>query len=105
MVLSALSTVIASVISSISTVRDPDWDVEVTGLHKRFGDFVALNGIELNIRRGEFFGLLGPSGCGKTTLLRILAGLEMADAGEVVIRGRPVGHLPAHKKKKEAKEG
>lgn len=98
MVLSALSTVIASVISSTSTVRDPDWDVEVTGLYKRFGDFVALNGIELNIRRGEFFGLLGPSGCGKTTLLRILAGLEMADAGEVVIRGRPVGHLPAHKR-------
>jgi hypothetical protein len=52
--LSALSTVIAGVISSISTLRDPDWDVEVTGLHKRFGDFVALNGIELNIRRGEF---------------------------------------------------
>jgi len=86
------------VISSAPTLRDPDWDVELTGLHKRFGDFVALDGIDLRIRRGEFFGLLGPSGCGKTTLLRILAGLEMADAGEVVIRGRPVGHLPAHKR-------
>ncbi len=85
-------------ISSAPTLRDPDWDVELTGLYKRFGDFVALDGINLHIRRGEFFGLLGPSGCGKTTLLRILAGLEMADAGEVVIRGRPVGHLPAHKR-------
>jgi spermidine/putrescine transport system ATP-binding protein len=47
---------------------------------------------------GEFFGLLGPSGCGKTTLLRIIAGLEVADGGEVVIRGQPVGHLPAHKR-------
>lgn len=68
------------------------------GLYKRFGNFVALDGIDLQIRRGEFFGLLGPSGCGKTTLLRILAGLEMADAGEVLIRGRKVGHLPAHKR-------
>ncbi|MCJ2541669.1 ABC transporter ATP-binding protein [Synechococcus bigranulatus str. 'Rupite'] len=82
----------------ISGARDPDWDVELRGLYKRFGDFVALDGIDLQIRRGEFFGLLGPSGCGKTTLLRILAGLEMADAGAVVIRGRPVGHLPAHKR-------
>lgn len=87
---------VAGVIAGTS--RDPDWDVELKGLRKRFGDFVALDGIDLQIRRGEFFGLLGPSGCGKTTLLRIIAGLEMADAGEVVIRGRPVGHLPAHKR-------
>ncbi|MEN9230329.1 MAG: ABC transporter ATP-binding protein [Thermostichus sp. DG02_5_bins_236] len=87
-----------TVISSASTLRDPDWDVELRGLYKRFGDFVALDGIDLQIRRGEFFGLLGPSGCGKTTLLRILAGLEMADAGTVLIRGRQVGHLPAHKR-------
>ncbi|MGQ9838668.1 MAG: ABC transporter ATP-binding protein [Cyanobacteriota bacterium] len=87
-----------TVISHAATCRDPDWDVELRGLYKRFGDFVALDGIDLQIQRGEFFGLLGPSGCGKTTLLRILAGLEMADAGEVVIRGRSVGHLPAHKR-------
>ncbi len=86
----------AGVIAGIS--KDPDRDVELKGIRKRFGNFVALDGITLQIRRGEFFGLLGPSGCGKTTLLRIIAGLEMADAGEVVIRGRPVSHLPAHKR-------
>ncbi len=73
-------------------------DVEVVGVYKRFDDFVALDGVDLTIKQGEFFSLLGPSGCGKTTLLRILAGLELADSGQVRIRGRDVGHLPAHKR-------
>ncbi|GAB3344491.1 ATP-binding cassette domain-containing protein [Chromohalobacter beijerinckii] len=63
--------------------------IEMQGLHKRFGrDTVALDGVDLDIRAGEFFTLLGPSGCGKTTLLRILAGLEEPDAGSLVVGGR-----------------
>ncbi|QDQ25458.1 putative 2-aminoethylphosphonate ABC transporter ATP-binding protein [Chitinimonas arctica] len=65
-----------------------------TGIHKRFGGFRALDGIDLPIRKGEFLCLLGPSGCGKTTLLRILAGLEQQDGGTVHMGGRDIGRLP-----------
>ena len=66
----------------------------VSGVAKRFGGFSALRDIGLAVRRGEFVCLLGPSGCGKTTLLRIIAGLEAADAGEVRMAGRDVTRLP-----------
>src|SRR6266581_619574 len=55
--------------------------VHVTGLRKRYGDVVALAGVELSVHEGEFFTLLGPSGSGKTTLLRLIAGFETPDAG------------------------
>ena len=55
--------------------------VHVTGLRKRYGDVVALGGVELTIAAGEFFTLLGPSGSGKTTLLRLIAGFERPDGG------------------------
>jgi sulfonate transport system ATP-binding protein len=67
-----------------SSPQDPR-AVQIRGLSKAFGPKVVLDGIDLDIARGEFVVLLGPSGTGKTTLLRILAGLERADAGEVLV--------------------
>ncbi|WP_330254459.1 ATP-binding cassette domain-containing protein [Nocardia sp. NBC_00565] len=62
--------------------------VSITGLRKAFGTKTVLDGVDLTIRRGEFVVLLGPSGTGKTTLLRLLTGLEVPDAGEVLVPGR-----------------
>ena len=62
----------------------------VTRLSKSFGDLEALRGINLNVERGEFISVVGPSGCGKTTFLRIVAGLEHASSGEVLLDGRAV---------------
>ncbi len=61
--------------------------IEVKNIHKRFGSFVALDNVSLNFPTGELTALLGPSGCGKTTLLRIIAGLEQLDAGQVLLEG------------------
>jgi ABC-type Fe3+/spermidine/putrescine transport system ATPase subunit len=69
--------------------------VEFRGITKTFGTHRAVDAVSLEIRRGEFFSLLGPSGCGKTTTLRLLAGLETPDAGEILLEGAPIAHLPA----------
>jgi sulfate transport system ATP-binding protein len=61
--------------------------IQVKNIEKRFGDFIALNNVSLDFNSGELVALLGPSGCGKTTLLRIIAGLEQADGGVVVLDG------------------
>ena len=61
--------------------------IEVRGLRKTFGSFVALNDVSLNVASGELVALLGPSGSGKTTLLRIIAGLEVPDTGSVLLEG------------------
>ncbi|HEY8026494.1 MAG TPA: sulfate ABC transporter ATP-binding protein [Burkholderiaceae bacterium] len=61
--------------------------IEVKNIEKRFGDFTALNDVSLNFPAGELTALLGPSGCGKTTLLRIIAGLEFPDRGQVLLDG------------------
>ncbi|MBU1365663.1 MAG: sulfate ABC transporter ATP-binding protein [Gammaproteobacteria bacterium] len=61
--------------------------IQVRNIHKEFGSFTALNDISLDFPTGELVALLGPSGCGKTTLLRIIAGLEQADAGQVLLDG------------------
>jgi iron(III) transport system ATP-binding protein len=68
--------------------------VALEGVAKKFGQFVALRGVTLSVRPGEFVCFLGPSGCGKTTLLRIIAGLEQQNAGRVMMGGRDVSALP-----------
>jgi spermidine/putrescine transport system ATP-binding protein len=70
----------------------------VKNVNKRFGDVQALKGVSLHVREGEFFTLLGPSGCGKTTLLRIVAGLELPDTGQVILGGDDITSLPATKR-------
>jgi sulfate transport system ATP-binding protein len=72
--------------------------IEVRGIDKRFGDFVALHDIDVSIGSGELTALLGPSGGGKSTLLRIIAGLESPDSGTVEIEGIEATHLPPQKR-------
>ena len=68
--------------------------LRLEGIHKDFGSFTALKGIDLDIQQGEFVCFLGPSGCGKTTLLRIIAGLEVQTAGRIELAGRDISALP-----------
>ena len=83
---------------SATALQDPpehrlpegDLAVETHGLTKRFGDNVAVNGVELLVPRGCAFGYLGPNGAGKTTLIRTLLGLTHADAGTMSLLGYPV---------------
>jgi putrescine transport system ATP-binding protein len=72
--------------------------IQLEGVTKRFGPMVAVNGIDLTVAQGEFFSLLGASGCGKTTLLRLIAGLEYADEGRILIDGRDMAAVPAYRR-------
>jgi sulfate transport system ATP-binding protein len=72
--------------------------IEVRNITKRFGNFVALDDVSLTIPSGELVALLGPSGCGKTTLLRIVAGLEIPDAGQVLFSGEEATHVHARER-------
>ena len=72
--------------------------LNIEGIRKTFGEFVALDDIDLAVGEHEFVCLLGPSGCGKTTLLRIVAGLLEADRGRMMLGGRDLAALPARKR-------
>ncbi len=71
-------------------------EIELRGLSKRFGDFVALDAIDLDVHGGEFFSLLGPSGCGKSTTLRLIGGFEAPTAGVVRVDGIDLASTAAH---------
>lgn len=72
--------------------------VSIQSVTKRFGDFVALNNVSLNIQDNEFFTLLGPSGCGKTTLLRTIAGFEDVTSGSILLQGKDIAGLPPNER-------
>jgi putative spermidine/putrescine transport system ATP-binding protein len=71
-------------------------DISVRGLTKRYGDVVAVDGVDLDIEQGEFFTMLGPSGSGKTTTLRMIAGFEVPDEGSIELAGQDVSRLPPY---------
>ena len=65
--------------------------LRVENLYKRYGDFLALNGLQMHVRKGELFGFVGPNGAGKTTTIRIIVGLLTASSGDVWVAGQRVG--------------
>ena len=72
--------------------------MEVVEVTKRFGAVTAVDCVSLSVKAGEFLAVLGPSGCGKTTILRMLAGFEQPDSGEIFISNVPVAGVPAYKR-------
>ena len=94
-ILALIAVLALVVVTSLRPQGEPQMSIEITGVGKRFGDFVALDDIDLDIPTGQLTALLGPSGGGKSTLLRIIAGLELSDTGTVEIEGtrrhRPAG--------------
>jgi len=88
--------------TSVKEQRSPDTtaelDVELRKVFKVFNGETAVRGVDLEIHRGEFFSILGPSGCGKTTTLRLVAGFDAPSAGEVLIQGQPMNHVPPHRR-------
>ncbi|MFE6510523.1 ABC transporter ATP-binding protein [Nocardioides sp. NPDC057767] len=85
----------------MTTKATPDpssGSVTISGLTKTYGQATAVDGLDLEIRAGEFISLLGPSGCGKTTTLRMIAGFEKPDSGSIVIGGRDVVRLAPYQR-------
>jgi spermidine/putrescine ABC transporter ATP-binding subunit len=81
-----------------STKGEPVYDVEFRGVTKRFGSLTAVNAVDLEVHKGEFLSLLGPSGCGKTTSLRLIAGFEQPDEGEILIGGVDAVGIPPYRR-------
>jgi putrescine transport system ATP-binding protein len=72
--------------------------LRIEAVSKRFGDFIAVDQLSLDIYQGEFFALLGPSGCGKTTLLRLVAGFEQPSAGRILLDSVDLASVPPHRR-------
>ena len=72
--------------------------LSIQGIHKKFGHNPALTDVNFAVAEGEIVCLLGPSGCGKTTLLRIIAGLETPDTGQILLEGQDIGPVPPHQR-------
>lgn len=72
--------------------------LEVCNVTKRFDDVAAINNVSLSVNAGEFFTLLGPSGCGKTTLLRLIAGFDVPDTGQIILDGEDITHIPSERR-------
>jgi putrescine transport system ATP-binding protein len=90
----------ASGTASAGTWRDPGArpHLQLTDIVKTFGSVRAVDGVSLDIFPGEFFALLGPSGCGKTTLLRMLAGFDTPDSGQILLDGEDLTTIPPHER-------
>ena len=69
--------------------------VELKNINKTYGSYQASKNVNFGIEKGKLIGLLGPSGSGKTTILRMIAGLETPDSGEIIINGKVVNDVPA----------
>ena len=70
--------------------------LRLRGVVKKFGDFTALHGIDLEIREGEFFTIVGPSGSGKSTMIRLLVGMDEVTSGEILLRDKRIDQTPAN---------
>ena len=90
----------AGAASAFAPWDDPAQQPLITfqGVSKRFGDFTAIDNLNLSIYRREFFALLGPSGCGKTTLMRMLAGFETPSAGSIFLDGQDIAPVPPNRR-------
>ena len=86
----------AAIETTSTSEADDVPDVRLSGVRKTYGDVVAVDRVDLDIRRGEFFTMLGPSGSGKTTMLRMVAGFELPDEGRVELAGADVTDLAAY---------
>ena len=82
----------------MSDVLSATGNVKLNGLRKAYGDFVAVQNLDLEIPQGSFFALLGPSGCGKTTTLRMIAGLDEPTSGQVLIGDTDITHTKAYQR-------
>ncbi len=81
-----------------TNISNLKYQIELLNITKRFEEVIAVDNVNINIGKGEFFSLLGPSGCGKTTTLRIIAGLENPTSGSVILDGKDVTNVPAHRR-------
>jgi spermidine/putrescine ABC transporter ATP-binding subunit len=93
-----LTLVLWGDMSAISPGSEGAYDVELRAVTKRFGSLKAVDAVSLKVRKGEFLSLLGPSGCGKTTSLRLIAGFEQPDEGEILIGGTDAVGTPPYRR-------